>query len=174
MTARVVSVTPAPDPGDTLLLDGRPHMVLHRLPKLPGRRSAVRVTDDLPCGACEAAPLRYDAPRRRWWCPSCRMAYDRAALADLAGEHVADGVRVGKARRASGTRARQVARGAPGASVVLLRAAADGGALSRAYLLGTVNGPERRALAWALRDDGDRPLSAERCREAAGELAAAC
>ena len=28
-------------------------------------------------------------------------------------------------------------------------------------------GPERRALRWALRDDGDRPLSADCCRAAA-------
>ena len=30
---------------------------------------------------------------------------------------------------------------------------------------------ETRALRWALRDDGDRPLSAERCRAVAAELA---
>ena len=68
-------------------------------------------------------------------------------------------------------RVRQIVRGIAGASVVLLRAAGAGGAPSRAYLLGTVSGPERRALAWALHDDGDRPLSAKRCREAAAELA---
>ena len=68
-------------------------------------------------------------------------------------------------------RARQIVRGVAGAGGVLLRAAGDGGAPSRAYLFGTVSGPERRALAWALRDDGDRPLSAKRCREAAAELA---
>ena len=28
----------------------------------------------------------------------------------------------------------------------------------------------RRALAWVLRDAGDRPLSAERCRDLAAEL----
>ena len=68
-------------------------------------------------------------------------------------------------------RNRQVARGAPGAAAVLLRAAADGGALSRAYLVDLASGAERRALAWALRDDGDRPLPAARCREAAAALA---
>ena len=57
--SRVVSLTPAPEPGDTLLLDDLPHVVLHRLPKLPGRRPAVRVTADLPCGICEAR-LAYD------------------------------------------------------------------------------------------------------------------
>ena len=83
------------------------------------------------------------------------------------------GVRAGRARRGCGTRRnRQVAlRGAPGAAAVLLRAAADGGALSRAYLVDLASGAERRALAWALRDDGDRPLPAARCREAAAALA---
>ena len=38
------------------------------------------------------------------------------------------------------------------------------------YLLDSVTGPERRALAWVLRDVGDRPLSAERCRDLAAEL----
>ena len=76
------------------------------------------------------------------------------------------------AGRGRGTRRnRQVAPAAPGAAAVLLRAAADGGALSRAYLVDLASGAERRALAWALRDDGDRPLPAARCREAAAELA---
>ena len=44
------------------------------------------------------------------------------------------------------------------------------GAPSRAYLLDSVTGPERRALAWVLRDAGDRLLSAERCRDLAAEL----
>ena len=61
MTIRVVRLTPAPDPGDTLLIDGRPAVVLVRLPAKPGRQPAVRITADLPCGTCEAAPLRYDA-----------------------------------------------------------------------------------------------------------------
>ena len=74
VVARVVSLTPTPDPGETRLLDGRPAVVLYLLPKLPGRRPAVRAAFDLPCGACEA-PLHYDAPWRRWWCPSCRMVY---------------------------------------------------------------------------------------------------
>ena len=160
-TSRVVSVTPAPETGETVLLDGLPHVVLHRLPKLPGRRPAVRVTAGLPCGIC-AAPLAYDEARHGWRCPSCRTGYDRAALAALAREHVADGVRGEWTRRSRGTRTRQVARGALGAGALLLSAGRDGGAPSPA---------ERRALRWVLRDDGERPLSAERCREAADELA---
>ena len=92
-----------------------------------------------------------------------------AHLEEWAREHVRDGSRAGKGRRDRGTRGRQVARGAPGAG--LLAAARDGGAPSRAYLADRLTGAERRALRWALRDDGDRPLSAERCREAADELA---
>ena len=65
-------------------------------------------------------------------------------LADWAREHVRDGVRAGRARRGRGTRNRQVARGAPGAAAVLLRAAADGGALSRAYLVVDRPGERRR------------------------------
>ena len=81
-------------------------------------------------------------------------------------------MRAGKTRRNRSSRARQVVRGAPGAAAVLLRAAADGGALSRAALLEGVTGAERRAMVWALRDVGDTPLSPERCRQAARELEA--
>ena len=56
--------------------------------------------------------------------------------------------------------------------MILNRAAAEGGALSRAVLFEATTGPERRALRWALRDDGDRPLTPERCREAARDLSA--
>ena len=48
---------------------------------------------------------------------------------------------------------------------MLLRAAADGGAPGRHDLFARVDGPERRALRWALRDAGDAPLNTERCRE---------
>ena len=170
MTTHVAPVPPQARPGDTVLVDGCPEVVLQQLPHLRGRPPAARLTADLPCGTCEA-PLRYDALRRRWRCSECQSAYDQEALADLVREHVGDGVRAGKARRARGTRNRQVARGAPGAAVVLLRAAATGGAPSRAALLRDVAGPERRALAWALRDAGTAPVSAERCRQAAAALA---
>ena len=93
------------------------------------------------------------------------------ALVDLLTEHVSDAVRADNARRDQVRRARQVRRGAPGAAVILHRAVAEGGALSRAALLEAVTGPERHALSWALRDDADRPLSAERCRAGTAELA---
>ena len=123
--------------------------MLHLLPHLRGRPPAARLTLDLPCGTCEE-PFRYDTLRRRWRCFKCQTAYDRMALVDLVREHVRDGVRAGKTRRNRSSRARQVVRGAPGAAAVLLRVAADGGALSRAALLEGVTGAERRAMVWAL------------------------
>jgi len=169
MTTRVVPV-PRCEPGDTVMVDGRPHLVLFHLPRLAGRPLAARVTHDPPCRLCEA-PLRWELPRRTWCCPDCHDTPTREHLQEWCREHVADGVRAGKARRDRDRRTRQVARGAPGAGAVLLRAAATGGAPSRAYLADRLAGAERRALRWALRDDGDRPLSAARCREAAAELA---
>ena len=172
MTSHIVSVLPQARPGDTVLVDGRPMIVLDLLPLIHGRPPAARMTSDLPCGTCED-PLHYDAlRRRRWRCSECQTTYDRAALVDLVREHVRDGVRAGNTRRDRGTRVRQVVRGAPGAAAVLLRAVDAGGALSRAALLNGVTGAERRALAWALRDVGDAPLSPERCEQAVRELEA--
>ena len=169
MLTRVVPVPVRAGVGDTVMVDGRPLAVVHLLPRLPGRGRAARATAAPPCGTCESA-LRWDAVRRGWCCPDCNARYPAEALADLLREHLVDGIRAGKARRNRGTRAQQVARGAPGAAVVLLRAAAAGGAPGRRDLFARVDGPERRALRWALRDAGDAPLSAERCREAAREL----
>ena len=170
MTTFVVPAPARATVGDTLMVNGRPLAVAALLPRLPGRRPAARVTPDPPCGACERA-LRWDVPQRCWRCPDCHQTYDRAALADLLTEHVADSMRAGNARRDRDRRARQVRRGAPGAAALLMRAAEAGGALSRAALLEATSGPEKRALRWALRDDGDRPLSAEHCRAVAAALA---
>ena len=98
MTARVAPVPPPARPGDTVMIDGHPMVVLRLLPHLRGRPPAARLTPDLPCGTCEAA-LRYDALRRRWCCTECQSGYEGEALADLAREHVRDGVRAGRARR---------------------------------------------------------------------------
>ena len=172
MTTFVVPAPARAAAGDTLMVNGRALVVAALLPRLPGRRPAARVTPDPPCGTCERA-LRWDVPRSCWRCPDCRQTYDRAALADLLAEHVTDGVRAGNARRDRERRVRQVRRGAPGAAAVLHHAAATGGARSRDALVDRyrLDGAERRALRWALRDDGDRPLSAERCRAAAADLA---
>ena len=122
MTTRMVPV-PRCEPGDTVMVDGVPALVLFLLPRLAGRPLAARVTHDPPCRLCEA-PLRWELPRRTWYCTECSDVPSTETLADWAREE----------RRGRGTRARQVARGAPGAGALLLRAAADGGAPSRACL----------------------------------------
>ena len=142
------------------MVDGRPAVVLFILPRLVGRPPAGRVTHAPPCRLCEA-PLQWHLPAGRWRCSECADTPSAAHLEEWAREHVRDGSRAGKGRRDRGTRSRQVARGAPGAGAVLLAAARDGGAPSRAYLADRLTGAERRALRWVLRDDGDRPLSAE-------------
>ena len=170
MTTRVVPVPARTAPGATVMVDGRPAVVLFILPRLVQRPRAGRVTHEPPCRLCEA-PLQWHLPAGRWRCSECADTPSAAHLGEWAREHVRDGSRAGKGHRDRGTRGRQVARGAPSAAAVLLAAARDGGAPSRAYLADRLTGAERRALRWALRDDGDRPLSAERCREAADELA---
>ena len=121
MTTYVASVLPQVRPGDTVLVDGHPMVVLHLLPHHRGQPTAARLTSDLPCGTCEG-PLCYDALRRRWRCSECQTTYDGGALADLVREHVR-GVRASNTRRNRSSRTRQVVRGAPGAATVLLRAA---------------------------------------------------
>ena len=157
--------------GATILVERRPAVVVHVLPAVPGRGRgrAARVTQHPDCGRCEA-PLDFDPggdPAARWGCSACGARYGAPELADLLTEHVADGVRAGNA-----SRDRQIRRGAPGAAACLLHAAAHGGLLNRAAALDRyrLDGPERRALKWTLRDDGDRPLPPERCREAAAVL----
>jgi len=139
-------------------------VVLFILPRLAGRPLSARVTHEPPCRLCEA-PLSWDDTG--WRCPECADTPTAEDLEDWCREHGRAGVRAGRERS---RRARQVARGAPGAAVLLLRTAAAGGALSRAALIEGVSGAERRALQWALRDAGDLPLSPERCRAAAVEL----
>lgn len=169
MTTRVVPVSPVAAPGRSVYVEGRPALVLYVLPRVEDRPLTARVTHAPPCRLCEA-PLTWD--RTGWRCPKCDDTPTAEDLEDWCREHVADGVRAGNARRDRDRRARQVARGAPGAAAVLRHEAATGGAPSRAYLADRrrLTGDERRALRWALRDDGDRPLSADRCREAAVEL----
>ena len=163
MTTFIAPVPARTAVGDTIMVNGCPVAVAHLL---PGRRRTARVTADPPCDACNRT-LCWDVATLAWQCPDCRQTYpDREALADLLAEHVA-----GNDRRDQVRRARQVRSGAPGAATILHRAAVDGGALSRTALFENATGPERRALRWALRNDGDWPLSAERCRVAAAELA---
>ena len=100
MTSRVVSLHSAPNLGDSVLIEGSPHVVLERLPRLPGRPPVARVTPDLPCRFCEN-PLLYNDPRgrdgkpslepgqpegARWWCLRCRRTYYPWDLADMVQE----------------------------------------------------------------------------------------
>ena len=164
---RVVTFTPAPEPGDTVTMpaDGAPALVLHRLPS-PGGRSvpAVRVTTDPRCPACDDGRLVYGPPGA-WTCPDCG---DAPSPADLA--------RIGRrgARRTGEHRARQIERGTPGAVALLNRAAEaiEAGADPAAWLQrlwDAPGSPERRAVRLALMRSGsaDEPLSALRCRHAA-------
>ena len=169
MTTRVVPVPPIAAPGRTVYVDGRPAVVLHLLPRQAGRPLAAHVTRDPPCRLCETR-LYWDGTG--WRCPECADTSTAENLADWCLEHGRDSARASNARRERRRRARQVARGAPGAAAVLQHAATHGGAPSRAYLAERrLTGDELRALAWALRDAGDGPLTVELCREAAAELA---
>ena len=147
------------------MVDGRPTVVLHLLPRLAGRPRSARVTNKPPCRRCEA-PLHWQLPERRWRCSVCSDTPSTEQLAEWAREHRDDGGRAGREHRERRERRyRQVARGAPGAAVLLLRTAAAGGALSCAALIDGVSGAERRALRWAFATPAiDRcpPSAAER------------
>ena len=155
MVTRVVRVRARAVVGDTVMVDGRAAVVVHLLAREPGRARAARVTHDPPCQACERR-LQYDEQHGHWMCPDCRATHTPAVLAAVCL----------RAER----NARQLQRGIPGATAHLLRAAEAGGALSRDVLLEAVNGAERHAMRWALRDVGDGPLNPQRCRQAAQAL----
>ena len=155
MVTRVVPVHARAVVGDTVMVHGRPAVVVHLLPREPSRPRTARVTHDPPCRAC-ARRLQYEVPRRRWRCPDCNTIYAPVALAAVCREAVRS--------------ARQLQRGIPGAIALLQRAADADGAESRDALLAAVTGAERHALRWALRDAGEGPLSPEDCRQAAATL----
>lgn len=158
MVTRVVPVRARAVVGDTVMVHGRPAVVVELLARERGQLHTARVTHDPPCRACERR-LQYEAPRRRWRCPDCNTIYAPASLAAVC--------------RAAERSARQLQRGSPGA-IAMLRSAADaGGAESRDALLAAATGAELHALRWALRDAGSGALSAERCRQAAAALFAA-
>ena len=86
-----------PNLGDSVLIEGRPYVVLDRLPRQPGRPPAARVTPDLPCRFCKdpLLPLLYkEEPSLkpgqpegiRWWCPPCRRTYYPWDLARMVQE----------------------------------------------------------------------------------------
>ena len=107
MTTQVVSVADEAAPGLTVTVNGFAHLVLHLLPRLPGRPPAARVTRDPPCRLCEA-PLVWRPGG--WACSGCHDSPDAETLAAWAAEHVADGSRAGKARRDADRRLRRVDR----------------------------------------------------------------
>ena len=158
MVTRVVPVRARAVVGDTVMVHGRPAVVVDLLPREPGRPRTARVTHDPPCRACERR-LQYEALHRRWRCPDCHIVYAPASLAAVC--------------RQAERSARQLQRGIPGATAHLQRAADAGGAESCDALLAAVTGAERHALRWALRDAGEGPLSPEHCRRAAAALFAA-
>ena len=156
MTTRVVSVPAAVAPGQTVTVDGRSYLVLHLLPQVAGRPPAARVTQEPFCRLCEA-PLVWRPGG--WRCSGCRDTPDAATLAAWAAEHVADGARLGKARREADRRHRRADRwrteiGFPAGDLPTdqdFHAAANVGAWRRAELLARI------AL-----QDGHRLSAAER------------
>ena len=104
MTTQVVSVPAAAAPGQTVTVDGRAHLVLHLLPRLPGRPPTARVTRNPPCWLCEAALVWCPGG---WTCCGCHDTPSVDALAAWAAEHIADGSRAGKARRETDRRRRR-------------------------------------------------------------------
>ena len=80
MLTRVSRVAPGTMAGGSVVIDGRPHLVLNLLPPARPGAAAARVTAYPPCRLCEAT-LRWDLPRDGWQCPECRDAPARAALA---------------------------------------------------------------------------------------------
>ena len=77
---------PAPELGDTLLVDGRPAVVVSLLPGRHRHEVTARYAYDLPCGRC-GTPLSYSAVHQSWWCRGCRVFYGHETLAELAREH---------------------------------------------------------------------------------------
>ena len=86
MTIGVVFMRPAPELGDTLLVAGRPAVVVTLLLGRHRHEGTARYAYDLPCGRC-GTPLSYNAAHQWWRCSGCRVFYGHEALAELAREH---------------------------------------------------------------------------------------
>ena len=78
-----VLMRPAPELGDTLLVAGRPAVVVALLPGRHRHQATARCAYDLPCDRC-GVPLSYSGAHQLWRCDGCDVAYGRAALAKLA------------------------------------------------------------------------------------------
>ena len=81
MPVGVVFIRPVPELGDTLLVDGRPAVVVSLLPCRRRYEATARYAYDLPCSRC-GAPLGCSVLIQRWWCNGCRVTYGRDALAE--------------------------------------------------------------------------------------------
>ena len=85
MLTRVIRVRARVAVGDTVMAYGRAAVVVHLLPREPGRPRAARATHDPPCRACNRR-LEYDDLQRDWQCPDCGTTYSATALAAVCGE----------------------------------------------------------------------------------------
>ena len=77
---------PAPELGDTLLVDGRPAVVVALLRGRHWREVTARCAYDPPCDRC-GVPLSYSGAHQTWRCVGCDVSYGHAALARLAHVH---------------------------------------------------------------------------------------
>ena len=84
MVTRVVSVPTGAQPGRTVTVDGRGHLVLQVLTRSGGPPEA-RVTHAPPCPRCDA-PLKWRAGG--WGCSKCRDTPPAAYLAALAANYM--------------------------------------------------------------------------------------
>ena len=79
VTGGTVLIRPAPELGDTLLVDGRPAVVVELLPGRHRRDATARYAYDLSCSRCNAA-LDYCTALQWWRCSGCGRIYGRPAL----------------------------------------------------------------------------------------------
>ena len=81
-----VFIRPAPELGDTLLVNGRPAVVVALLPGRHRHEATARCAYDLPCERC-GTPLSYSGAHQGWRCVGCRVFYGHSSLAELARAH---------------------------------------------------------------------------------------
>ena len=78
-----VLMHPPPELGDTLLVAGRPAVVVALLPGRHRHQTTTRCAYELPCDRCGVS-LSYSGVHQTWRCVGCGRSYGRAALAKLA------------------------------------------------------------------------------------------
>ena len=127
MVTRVVRVRARAVVGDTVMVHGRPAVVVELLTRERGQLHTARVTHDPPCRACER-----------------RLLQRFLAVA----KQKTDSTHAGEAHDRRDVRASQVARGALGAAPACRTLRTMAAHQPCLYLPDTVTGPGRRALAW--------------------------